>query len=77
MNPLENRNERPNSRETCSSASSLAAKQSGRRSYSNPHIHPRRLARAVAKTNMRRAGWTKVNKHMALNWRNMALQNRR
>lgn len=33
-------------------------------------FYPRRLARSIAKANMKRAGIQKVNRHFALNWRN-------
>lgn len=33
-------------------------------------FHPRKLARSVAKANMKRAGIQKVNRRFALNWRN-------
>ena len=34
------------------------------------HFFPRKLARSVAKANMKSAGIQKVNRHFALNWRN-------
>ena len=33
-------------------------------------FYPRKLARSVAKANMRRAGVQHVNRNFALNWRN-------
>ena len=34
------------------------------------HFFPRRLARKVAKANMQRQGFHRVNRHFADNWRN-------
>ena len=37
-------------------------------------IHPRSLARSVAKAQMQRAKWTHINRHFAYNWQNVIRQ---
>ncbi len=32
-------------------------------------VHPRRMARRIAKAKMERAGWTRINRYFRASWR--------